>query len=157
MRQEMSRRDVIRASALLVGGVCGCRTMNGPEAPRSTCCNTPDLEPASLTVEQDRLVVDLKKAPSLGEVGNAAYVTEERRSLKLILVRASPQKYFAVSRLCTHGGQTISYNRMRSMLQCNNFNHSIFDLAGQVVKGPAETPLKSYPVTLVEDKLMIAI
>jgi len=71
MQREMSRRDVIRASALLVGGVCGCRTTNGPTVPRSTCCNTQDVEPASLTVEQNRLAIDLKKAPSLREVGNA--------------------------------------------------------------------------------------
>ena len=90
-------------------------------------------------------------------MGNAVYVTEEKKSLKLILVRAGRREYFALSRLCTHGGQTIGYNRKRGLLQCNNFNHSIFDLGGGIVKGPAETPLKSYPVTLVEDKLMIAI
>ena len=157
MRQKMSRRDVIRASALLVGGVCGCRVADGPAGARSTCCNTPDLEAASLTVEQDRLVIDLGKAPSLGEVGNAAYITNEERSLKLILVRTGRREYFALSRLCTHGGQTISFNRKRGVLQCNNFNHSIFDLAGRIVKGPAEVPLKSYVVTLIEDKLMIAV
>jgi Rieske Fe-S protein len=125
--------------------------------PRSTCCNTPDLEAASLTVEPDRLVIDLKKAPSLGEVGNAVYVTNEAKSLKLILVRAGRGEYFALSRMCTHGGQTISFNRKRGVLQCNNFNHSIFDLGGGIVKGPAETPLKSYPVTLAKDRLVIAI
>jgi len=153
----MSRRDVIRASALLAGGVCGCRAMNGPVSPRSTCCDTPDLEPASLTIEQNRLVIDLTKAHSLGEVGTAVYVTNEEKSLKLILVRAGRREYFALSRLCTHGGQTISYNRNRGILQCNNFNHSIFDLSGQIVKGPAETPLKSYPVNLIEDTLIVAI
>jgi hypothetical protein len=71
MQREMSRRDVILASTLLVGGVCGCRTTNGPMAPQSTCCATPDLEPASLTVEHNRLVIDLRKAPSLREAGNA--------------------------------------------------------------------------------------
>lgn len=157
MRQEMSRRDMMRVSVLLAGGVCGCRAVKGPSSPRSTCCNTPDLEAGSLTVEWDRFVIDLKKAPSLGEVGNAVYVTDEVRSLKLIVVHAGKREYFALSRLCTHGGQTISFNRKRGLLQCNNFNHSIFDLSGGIVKGPAETPLKSYPVTLLGDRLVIAI
>ena len=50
-----------------------------------------------------------------------------------------------------HGGQTVSYNRKRHLLQCNNFNHSNFGLDGSVIKGPAETSLKSYPVRLVGD------
>lgn len=48
-------------------------------------------------------------------------------------------------------------NRRRGLLQCNNFNHSNFDLSGQVVKGPAETPLKSYPVKLVDDTLVVVL
>ncbi|OHB67622.1 MAG: hypothetical protein A2Y76_00950 [Planctomycetes bacterium RBG_13_60_9] len=157
MQHEMSRRDMIRASAALVGGVCGCRMAGEPTASQSTCCGTPDLEPESVTFEPGGLTIDLSKAPSLRNVGSAAYIVNQDKSLQIIVVHADKKRYRALSRLCTHGGQVISYNRTRGMLQCNNFNHSIFDLDGNVWKGPAKQPLKSYPVILVEDTLAIAM
>jgi Rieske Fe-S protein len=148
---------MIRVSALLAGGMCSCRSTGDSSAPGSTCCDTPDLEPQSLTVGEDRLVIDLQKAHSLRDVGHAAWITHEGKSLKLIIVHAGEKEYVVLSRLCTHGGQTVSYNRRRRLLQCNNFNHSHFGLDGQVVKGPAETPLKSYPVTRTGDTLIVVI
>lgn len=157
MEQGITRRELIQASALLMGGACSCRMAGDATAPRSTCCDTPDLEPESLMVHEDNLTIDLKRAVSLHDVGNAAWITDEGKGLKLIVVRAGRDEYCVLSRLCTHGSQTISYNRKRHLLQCNNFNHSNFGLDGHVVKGPAETPLKSYAVTRVEDTLVVAI
>jgi Rieske Fe-S protein len=152
----MTRREMLRAGALLAGGVCGCRTTGEPRAPRSTCCDTPELEPESVTYGPGGLTIDLLKAPSLQEVGDAAYVVNQARGLELIVVHAEKHVYCVLSRLCTHGGQVISYNRRRHMLQCNNFNHSIFDLTGRVRKGPARKPLQAYSVALVEEALVIA-
>jgi Rieske Fe-S protein len=115
------------------------------------------VEPESVTFGPGGLTIDLRKAPSLREVGNAAYVARKDKSLDLIVVHAETNRYCVLSRLCTHGGQVVSFNRERGMLQCNNFNHSLFDLNGRVWKGPAEKPLKSYPVVLVEEALVISI
>lgn len=145
------------AGVLLVGGVCGCRTADDPVAPRCTCCSTLDVEPESVTFGPGGLTIDLLKAPSLREVGNAAYVVNKDKALELIVVHAEVNRYCVLSRLCTHGGQVISFNRERGMLQCNNFNHSIFELNGNVWKGPAEKPLKSYSVVLIQEALVISI
>jgi len=157
MNQAITRREMMQASALLLGGVCGCRMVGDAGAPQSTCCWSPDLEAESLAIHDDHLTIDLTKATSLGEVGGAAWITDEGKGLKLIVVRAGEDEYCVLSRLCTHGAQTVSYNPKRRLLQCNNFNHSNFGLDGSVVKGPAPTPLKSYPVTRVEDTLVVAI
>jgi Rieske Fe-S protein len=153
----MTRREMLQVGALLAGGVCGCRSTGEPGAPRSTCCDTPEVEPESVTYGRAGLTIDLLKAPSLREVGNAAYVVNKARGIELIVVHSEKHEYCVLSRLCTHGGQVVSYNRDRRMLQCNNFNHSIFDLAGRVWKGPAEKPLPAYSVTFVEDALVIAL
>ncbi|HSW00887.1 MAG TPA: Rieske 2Fe-2S domain-containing protein [Sedimentisphaerales bacterium] len=157
MDHAFTRREMIQASVLLLGGVCSCRMAGDAGAPRCTCCNSPDLEAESLTVNEDHLAIDLTKAVSLGDVGNAAWITHEGKGLKLIVVRSGKDEYCVLSRLCTHGGQTVSYNRKRRLLQCNNYNHSNFGLDGRVVKGPAPTPLKSYAVTRVENTLVVAI
>jgi cytochrome b6-f complex iron-sulfur subunit len=153
MEREMTRRELMGASAALAGCICGCRTMR--DAPRSTCCETPDLEPESVTFGPGGLTIDLLKAPSLREVGNAAYLVDQSRSLQLIVVHADKHRYCVLSRLCTHGGQVVSYNRQRRILQCCSFNHSIFDLEGRVWKGPAERPLNSYAVVPVADALVV--
>ncbi len=157
MEQAITRREMMQASAILLGGVCGCRVASDAGVVRSACCNSPDLEAESLTIHEDHLAIDLTKAASLEDVGNAAWITDEGKGLKLIIVRVGRDEYRVLSRLCTHGGQTVSYNPKRLLLQCNNFNHSNFALDGQVVKGPAEMPLKAYPVTRVEDTLVVAI
>ena len=157
MQHGMTRREMIGAGTLFVGSVCGCRTGDDSTAPRSTCCSTPDIEPESVTYGPGGLTIDLLKAPSLQAIGSAAYVVNEARSLQLIVVHADKRRFCVLSRLCTHGGQVISYNRARGMLQCNNFNHAIFDLDGRVWKGPAQKPLKSYGVVLVADALVISV
>jgi Rieske Fe-S protein len=148
---------MILNSGLLLGGLCVCPKARGVSGPRSTCCSTPDLERESLVIEEKGLTIDLTKAPSLATIGSAAYIINAEKSLQIIVVRTGKKEYLALSRLCTHASQVISYNRKRGVLQCNGFNHSIFDLSGQVVKGPAATPLKSYPVTLMDGKLEIAL
>lgn len=157
MHNEMTRRDVIGAGALLVGCVCGCRTGGDLKAPRSTCCSVPNLEPESVTYGPGGFTIDLLKAPSLREIGNAAYLVNEAKALQVIIVHAEKQGYCVLARLCTHGGQVVSYNRERGMLQCNNFNHSLFLLDGRVWKGPAEKPLKSYPVVFVDEALVVSV
>jgi nitrite reductase/ring-hydroxylating ferredoxin subunit len=156
MKTHMNRRDLLRRASLVLGGGCLCHVARGATA-KSTCCSTPDLEPASLSYGDTTLTVDLAQAPSLAEVGDAAFLVNAERQLELILVRAAPDRFVALSRNCTHGGQVVSYARKRGAIICNNYNHSVFDLDGQVVKGPAGTPLKSYPVTLKDGRLEIAV
>lgn len=155
MQRRMTRREVMGAGVLLAGGVCGCRVAENSGAPRATCCDTPELEPASVTFGPGGLTIDLLKAPSLRAVGGAAYFVHPDKSPQLIVVHAGKHRYCVLSRLCTHGGQVVAYNHRRGVLQCCNYNHSIFDLDGRVWKGPAERPLTSYPVVLVEDALVV--
>ena len=157
MKLALSRRDVIRQAALLAGGGCLCHLPCGAAPPRSTHSSTPALEPGSLTIENHRLSIELAKAPSLSAVGNAARISSSEPLLNLIVVRAGKRRYVVLSGQCTHAGRPLSYLRSREVLQCNNFGHATFDLAGQVLKGPAEQPLKTYAVALREGKLEVAL
>jgi nitrite reductase/ring-hydroxylating ferredoxin subunit len=157
MDGRITRREMICGSALVLGGACMCQAAGDTEKPRSTNCHTPDLEAESLTIGQKSLTINLAKAPSLAEVGNAAYIVDKDKKLDIIIVHAERGKYFALSRLCTHAYRPISYIRTRKLLMCNNANHSIFDLTGQVVKGPAPKPIKSYAVKLVASALQITL
>jgi Rieske Fe-S protein len=94
---------------------------------------------------EDLATIDLRQAPSLQSPRRAAVLHLPTRGLHLLVVRDARSRFHVVSQRCTHGGQVVSYLARRGVLMCNNFNHSIFTLEGQIVKGPAESPLASYP------------
>jgi Rieske Fe-S protein len=148
--------SVTALTALSMGG-CTCSQLSQASQSGFVCCNTPDLEPDSLTLSATGLTIDLAKAKSLNQVGTSAAIVNPEKSLQIIIVRAEKKRYVALSRLCTHANQVVSYNPKRKRIQCNNYNHAIFDLEGQVVKGPAPTALKSYPVVLHDGLLEIVL
>ena len=151
----MKRREMIRNTAFYLGGVCLCNNVSGQNDDIPPCCYTPDIEPESLIENKDSFIIDQTKAASIRKTGTAAYVDSNEKDIKIILVHAKRRLYYALSRLCTHGGQALSYIRERKLLQCNSFNHSLFELNGKVWKGPAPDTVKTYTVTLSGSKLRI--
>jgi Rieske Fe-S protein len=149
----VTRRDFLRGTPAFAGGGCLCAA----SAPRSTCCITPDIEPESVAFSQGCILIDLDKAPSLAETGASATLIVPERNLDLIVVRPDRHRYCALSGLCTHFPRPLTYVPARRVLQCNNFNHSIFDLAGNVVKGPASRPIRAFPVTIERNALKISL
>jgi nitrite reductase/ring-hydroxylating ferredoxin subunit len=156
MKKRITRREMIVGSAMGLGAACTCPAAAGAAA-RSTNCTTPELEAQSLVIGEKQLTIDLAKAACLAEEGSAAEIINKEKSIGLIVIHAGKDQYYAVSRLCTHAWRTLSYIRTRRVLMCTNANHSIFDLTGQIVKGPAEKPLTSYPVQLKDGKLVIGL
>jgi len=148
---------MIRTSSLIIGGVCLCNAVPGEEAEKSTCCFTPTLDEESYSIGPDRILIDLTKAEPLKESGCAAQVVNRDENVQIIIVKTGETTYAALSRLCTHGGQGIFYNSKQNILQCGNYNHSIFDLDGQVVKGPAPRPLQKYETKLEGNKLIVLL
>jgi Rieske Fe-S protein len=156
MNPLLNRRQVLRHATLLLGGACVCHLACGA-IPKSTPCTTPLLEPASLTAGEKQLDIDLALAPSLDTPGGAARIILPDRALDILLVRTGDKVFMALEGQCTHAGRPLSYVATRRLLQCNNFGHSLFDMQGAVVKGPAEKPLKSYAVALQNGRLCLTL
>ena len=155
MPSQFTRRQMLRETALATGGLCTCQVLAAFAAP-SDCCNTPDLEPESYSIKDDQIVINLNKAASLLP-GHAVFLSFPDREIELIIVRPDPDSFVALSRFCTHGKQVVSYNAQRGLLQCNSYNHSLFELDGAVFKGPSESPLASYPTQLAENHLTVSL
>lgn len=151
---RLTRRELLHAVAGLLGAGCLCPSLRG-STPIATGCATPELAPEIYAVAADGVHVDLRRATALGAIPSAALLVVPDREMHLIIVRRARRQFFALSRFCTHAGQVLSFLPKRGVLQCNNFNHSIFDLEGRVVKGPAERPLLSYPVDVSGSTLRI--
>jgi len=65
----------------------------------------------------------------------------------IIVLRTSTSGVRALSRVCTHLGQSVIINSSANNLLCPSHN-SIFDLNGNVISGPASGSLTKYNATL---------
>ena len=101
--------------------------------------------------------IDLNKAISLSETGSSANIIDVQRDVDIIIVHCDERRYAVLSGLCTHFPRPLTYIPSRRVLQCNNFNHSIFDLEGRVVKGPAREPIRRYRAVLRGNHLEITL
>jgi Rieske Fe-S protein len=115
------------------------------------------LEPDSVAFAPAVLTIDLAKAPSLKQPGQSANLINDSRGLDLIIIHSEPSRYCALAGLCTHYPRPLTYLPQRRVLQCNNFNHSTFDLQGKVVKGPATNPLRAYKTTRRGQLLLVEL
>lgn len=139
----LSRRHWLHYTLLAIGSARACGAVGGsPAGP--ICCHTPELECGSVTFREGVVRIDLQRAASLARPCSAAALSVRSQNLHLLVVRDRRSQFHVVSGRCTHGGQVISYLPQRGVLMCNNFNHSVFTLTGDVLKGPAESPLARY-------------
>ena len=84
--------------------------------------------------------IDLSSAQyqSLNTVGNYIYKNN-------VIVVNTTQGFIALSKICTHQGCTVAYNRNANDLQCP-CHGAVYNDSGKVMGGPAPTPLKKYSV-----------
>jgi nitrite reductase/ring-hydroxylating ferredoxin subunit len=157
MENRLTRREMMVGTTIGLGAVCACASGDSAAAERSTNSITPRLEPESLAIGDAHLIIDLAKAVCLAQEGSAAEIVDKEKSIEMIVIHAGKDEYYALSRLCPHAWRTLGYIRTRRVLMCCNANHSIFDLQGRIVKGPAEQPLTSYPVQLSSGKLLVQL
>lgn len=77
--------------------------------------------------------------------------------LPLAVTRLTETKVVAVSRICTHMGCTVNLP-VASLLTLNCPCHgSRFTVTGEVVNGPAERPLASFPAAIAGNQVVITL
>lgn len=102
----------------------------------------------------DRLILKRAEAEALLDQHGAFLVEADGLADPLILVRLPDGSHHALSAICTH--QRCQVRPRRHFITCP-CHGSTFDLQGAVVRGPAQTPLPSYPVTLHAETIAIEL
>lgn len=143
MSESFNRREVLQGSLALAGV--------------PLCCRTPAASPESISYQGSTLVLDLAKAPALGEPGTACAVVDAARKLNLIVARVEQRRYVALDRSCTHGGAPCAYSHKRRTVRCTSLNHAEYDLQGTLLHGRTHGNLGTYPVRLTGTHLEIAL
>jgi len=85
------------------------------------------------------LTINIEESPytNLKNVGGSAYKDN------IIIARTGSDTFVALSKVCTHAGQTVVYDHPNSRFVCNAHN-SVFETNGSVVSGPANRSLAKF-------------
>jgi cytochrome b6-f complex iron-sulfur subunit len=116
---------------------------------------TPDPDPnpggsngitGTTTGSNINFTVDLSNSANtdLKTAGNAKIIGD------VLVALSTTGNYVALSKKCTHEGNTVGYRKAQNDIQCP-VHLSEFTLAGSVKQGPAASPLQAYTVTVSTD------
>jgi len=134
---ECSRRallqglGVVTVAALVPG--CGQSGSDLPSAKTTTCGSN--------------LCLDLTDPANQALTAPGGALLVDTNSDTIMVIRQSMADVVAVSAICTHAGCSMNFNASQQLLDCP-CHGSQFSESGQVVRGPARTPLKIYSVSL---------
>jgi nitrite reductase/ring-hydroxylating ferredoxin subunit len=154
----INRREFIKVSGTAV--FCSCASAIGLGA----CStwrdeyNVPHVPEGSYRREGKKVIISLIAANVLQEVGTAVrlrLVGSEDSQQKIIIVRSGDDAYQAFADHCTHNGKELYY-LPGERIWCHS-GKSQFDLEGNVIKGPVESGLFSYPLQREGDQLILEI
>jgi cytochrome b6-f complex iron-sulfur subunit len=101
-----------------------------------------------------KLAIKLDKVPTLKKVGGSA--TVKMAGMEILFIRDTSTTVRGVSPKCTHEQCPLTYNHKRSKIDCA-CHGSLFTLDGEVIKGPATVPIKTYETKLDNNRIIVKV
>ena len=135
----MERRSFLRRIAVLLGAVVSFVFL----VPVMKF-----LAPQKLEAQAEKITINKSEIP-YGEAMEVAF-----NGTPLIVINRKGKGFIALSRVCTHLGCLVGYNRDDEELVCP-CHAANFSLEGSVISGPAPSPLESFPLKVEADHIII--
>jgi cytochrome b6-f complex iron-sulfur subunit len=96
------------------------------------------------------------------EIGSKAFKKKEVGDAKEVVFQNTPsiiinrpgKGYIALSRVCTHLGCLLEFDKANNRLVCP-CHAGVFDLEGRVKSGPPPKPLKTFPIKVEGENIII--
>jgi cytochrome b6-f complex iron-sulfur subunit len=89
---------------------------------------------------------------SKADIGDAKEIVYQQTPT--IIINRPGKGYIALSRICTHLGCLVEYDRESRRLVCP-CHAGTFDLEGRVISGPPPTPLLTFPLSVEGEEIII--
>jgi Rieske Fe-S protein len=137
---DPSRRAFLVRSASAVG-VVGLATACGGRA----AFHKKDIQ-VEVAPDAESVSLPLARHPKLAEPGGIVRVEGHDGDARIMVIRKADGSLVALSMECTHWGCDVDWVADKGELDCP-CHGSRFGTAGNVLEGPADEPLPSYPVS----------
>ncbi len=146
------RRDFLKKvgsftvmSTLGVGFFTACSSDDDDVQP-----STPpgDSDETGITIDGNTITIDLTKQPALNTNGGWLLIPEAE-----VLV-VNDGSFNALTSICTHSACSRNWTYGNGVFECT-CHGSRFDTNGQVLRGPANQPLRSFATTVANNTLTI--
>jgi cytochrome b6-f complex iron-sulfur subunit len=98
--------------------------------------------------ETNKLIIRKTEVPS-GDAKNIIY-----KDTPAVIINRPDKGFIVLSRVCTHLGCLVEYNRSERRLICP-CHAGNFDLEGNVLSGPPPKPLRSIPLRIEGENIII--
>jgi len=113
-------------------------------------------DPGCFEIGDDRLTVDLDRAPELTEPGGAIRLEGGDLKHRILVVHGDDGRYHAFKNRCMHMGRRLDPVPGSHTVQCCSVGKATYDYEGNLVSGSAQGPIEVLPVTVDGRKLVIA-
>ena len=122
------------------------------------CATKEPLDNDCWTYEDGKVTIDLSRVPEL-TIHNGAIRLEKKNNLpeRLLIFKSDDGQYHAIRNQCAHAKRRLDPIPGTQQVQCCSVGKSIFDYEGKVISGMAGGDVRTYPVALEADKLVITI
>jgi Rieske Fe-S protein len=119
----------------------------------SVSAEAPSLPTIQASVANNTITLTINANSPLAAVGSAALVQYSNGAL--LVAHTAPTTFVALTAICTHQGCTITgFKDGQYVCPCHG---SRYNTSGQVVQGPAQASLRSYPTRFENDQLTITL
>lgn len=135
---EMHRRGFLGVCATLAASsmLAGCASVLVRQVP----------------VKNGRVELPLVQYPELTQAGAALQILPDGETKPLIVIVDASGKHSVLSSECTHKGCTVEVQGERIVCPCHG---STYDRKGDVLRGPAQRPLRKYPSRLTSEGVLV--
>ena len=142
---DSSKRDFIkRATAItVIGGTAFILEACGGGGSGGDTGYNYDPATGTITIDISKIHTTLQTVGS--GIMLASNITFDDRGI--IVLRTSGNSVKALSRRCTHQGQTVNIDAANNNLLCPSHD-SVFDFNGNVISGPASSSLAQYSASI---------
>ena len=148
LKKSLRGAAVIAIPSLLGPLLTSCQDSTGPD-------NSSPLSTIQATLSNGKVTITIDSSSPLANAGSAALV--DYSSGAVLVDHPSGNVFNALSSICTHQSCTVSRIDSGSGQFVCPCHGSRYNFNGQVTKGPADSPLTSFPTELSGDQLIITI
>jgi nitrite reductase/ring-hydroxylating ferredoxin subunit len=127
------------------------RILGIPATPKPTSSN-------SWKYDGTKIVLNLDKAPDLGEPGSAIRLEGGELPIRVLVMRDENGKFHAFENRCAHSGhRRLDPVPGTDTVQCCSVGKSTYDYSGNRIYGPAPGDIPTFPTDLHDKELVIKI